>query len=405
MYCRKIELKPKKGQKTKRYVWECTDELPKDPVTGKRKRVTARGKTKPEAKAKVEKKLREATEYGLTTDPEQAGITFEQLAESWLNTHKVNFKESSQRSNEYHVKRFAKYLAKIPVKKITKKTYQNVIDQMWADGYSLNTIYSAHAVAKNIFKQGVNWDVLKSSPADMAVLPKEKVTIEDLEKDEIAEKYLERKELRLFLETVRERGLPTDDVIFIMLAFTGMRVGELCALKWSDVNFETSEFSITKTLFNVNGKKEDYELLTPKTKQSIRKITFDDNMAALLKKHRLTQKEQMMVRRRFWHEGDFVITREDGYPMSPRFVHYRLKRLEKIMIDKYDFKKKLHPHIFRHTHTSILTEEGVDLRVIMQRLGHTDAKTTLSVYTHITNKSKAVAAHKLGNVFEDLTGF
>lgn len=405
MYCRKISLKPKKGEKKERYVWECSEELPKDPVTGKRKRVTARGKTKPEAKAKVERKLREATEYGLTTDPEQAGITFEQLAESWLSTHKVNFKESTQRSNEYHIKRFGKYLAKIPVKNITKKTYQNVIDQMRDEGYAINTIYSAHAVAKKIFKQAVVWDVIKNSPADMVVLPKEKLTIEDLERDEIAEKYLERSELKLFLEVVKEKGLPTDDIIFVMLAFTGMRVGELCALKWSDVDFESKEFSITKTLFNVNSNKEEYELLTPKTKQSARKITFDDSMAAMLKKHRIIQKEQMMAHRHQWHEGDFVITREDGYPMSPRFVHYRLKRLESFMVKDYDFKKKLHPHIFRHTHTSILTEEGVDLRVIMQRLGHTDAKTTLSIYTHITNKSKTVAANKLGNVFDDLTGF
>ncbi len=407
MYCRKVLLKPKKGEKTKKekYVWECTEELPRDPVTGKRKRISARGKTKPEAKSKVEKKLKEVTEFGLTTDPEQSTITFEDLAKSWLDTHKNNIKHSAYRSNQYHVKRFGKYLAKIKARDITKKTYQNVIDQMYKDGYALNTIYSAHAVAKKIFRQAILWDILKSSPADMAVLPKETYTVEDLEKDEMEEKYLEREELKLFLETVQEKGRPTDDILFVMLAFTGMRVGELCALKWSDVDFDNKEFSITKTIFNIDGSKNEYKILTPKTKKSIRKITFDDKMAALLKKHRLSQREQMMARRNLWHDGNFIVTREDGYPLSPRFVHYRLKRLEKILVNEYAFKKKLHPHIFRHTHTAILTEEGVDLRTIMQRLGHTDAKTTLAVYTHITNKSKEVAASKLGNVFNDLAGF
>jgi integrase len=194
---------------------------------------------------------------------------------------------------------------------------------------------------------------------------------------------------------------PNDDAIFTLLSFTGMRVGELLALKWSDINYETKEFSITKTIYNIEGKENEYKLLTPKTKSSIRKITFDDQVALLLKKHKQGQNQQKMRNRSIWHEADFIITREDGYPMSPRFVHYRMKRLEKKLIEK-GINKKLHLHILRHTHTSMLTEAGVDLQAIMKRLGHTDAKTTLSVYTHATKKMKYDAADKLGTVFGDL---
>lgn len=395
MYCRKIHLK-------KGYVWECFEELPKDPVTGKRKRISARGKTKPEAKAKLEKKMQEVTEYGLTTDPSQSKITFEQLANEWLQTHKKNIKTSAQRSREYHVKRLSKYIAKIEVRQITKKMYQNVIDQMEKDGYSYNTIYSAHSVAKNIFKQAIAWDIIKSSPAEMAILPKPKKTIEQIENDEVAESYLERDELKTFLQIVDKYGLPSDDVIFTLLAFTGMRVGELLALKWKDIDFEAKEFNITKTIFNIDGKKDEYKLLPPKTETSIRKITFDERIAQLLKRHKQKQNEQKMQVRTIWHDADFVITREDGYPMSPRFVHYRMKRLEKIMHRETDVKKKLHPHILRHTHTAMLTEAGVDLRAIMQRLGHADAKTTLQVYTHVTDRMKRDAADKLGEIFGDL---
>ncbi|MFY0761830.1 tyrosine-type recombinase/integrase [Metabacillus dongyingensis] len=67
-----------------------------------------------------------------------------------------------------------------------------------------------------------------------------------------------------------------------------------------------------------------------------------------------------------------------------------------------NLKKKLHPHILRHTHTSMLTESGGDLRSIMERLGHTGAKTTLSVYTHVTEKMKIDAAEKLSEAFGDL---
>ncbi|GLY09564.1 tyrosine-type recombinase/integrase [Pseudobacillus badius] len=395
MHCRKVDLK-------KGYVWECTDELAKDPVTGKRKRVSARGRTKPEAKANLERKIKKVTEYGLTTDPEQSSISFEKLAQEWLQVHKKNMKESAQRSREYHVKRFGKYIAKIEVKKITKKMYQNVIDQMQKDGYSFNTIYAAHSTAKRIFKQAIAWDIIHSSPADMVVLPKEKLTIDQIEVDQVGEKYLERDELKTFLDITRTQGLLNDEVIFVLLAFTGMRIGELLALKWNDINFENNEISVTKTIFNIDGKKHEYKLLTPKTKTSIRTISFDENIAQLLDRHEKQQKEQMMKVRNIWHDEGFIITREDGYPMSPRFVHYRMKRLEQKLHEKTNVKKKLHPHILRHTHTSMLTEAGVDLRAIMQRLGHSDAKTTLSVYTHVTEKMKIDASDKLGKVFGDL---
>lgn len=395
MYCRKVDTK--KGK-----VWECTEEIPKDPVTGKRKRVSARGKTKPEAKARLERKIEEVIDYGLTTDPSQSQISFEKIALEWLETYRRNTKDSAFRSNQYHIKRFSKYIAKIPVKQITKKAYQNVIDQMLHDGYSYNTIYSAHSVAKKIFKQAIIWDVIKSSPAEMAVLPKENLTIEEIENDKTEEKYLEREELKEFLTIIDNHGLVSDDVIFTTLIFTGMRVGELLALKWKDIDAESKEISITKTIFNIDGKKDEYKLLTPKTKKSIRKVSIDENLLKLLLKQKNRINEQKMKVRNLWHDENFVITREDGYPMSPRFVHYRMKRLEKFLHQETKCIKPLHPHILRHTHTSMLTEAGADLRAIMQRLGHTDAKTTLSVYTHVTEKMKIDTSDKLAQAFGDL---
>lgn len=406
MYYRKIELtnsqKNSKEVKTKKYVWECVEELPKDPVTGKRKRITARGKTKPEAKAKLEKKLKEATSYGLLDNPNQSKITFEELANEWLKIQKNHTKESAYRSSCYHVKRFGKYISKIQVRLITKKLYQNVLDQMRDDGYSYNTIYSAHTVARKIFKQAKAWDIIDESPSDYAILPKKKVTVEELEKDEIRESYLEKDELRLFLKYTQTRGLEFDVIVFHLLAFTGMRIGELLALKWSDIDFEKKEINIIKTLYNIDGPKEIYKLLPPKTDSSIRKITFDENTEKLLRGHRSEQNRLKMIHRKMWDDKNFIISRSDGTPLSPRFVYYRMKRLENILRKETNFNKHLHPHILRHTHTSLLTEAGANLGAIMQRLGHADAKTTLAVYTHITKNLKQETADKLGSMIKNL---
>ncbi|MDA7027559.1 tyrosine-type recombinase/integrase [Bacillus sp. CLL-7-23] len=382
MYCRKVERK--KGK-----VWECFEYAHKHPVTGKKRQVTATGKTKKEAISKLNNKLEEINEYGLLTGP-TSKIKFIHLAEKWLETVNASGKISSHRSRVYHVKRFAKYVADIEVKNITKKMYQNIINQMYKDGYSINTIRNAHNAAKNIFNQAILWDIIKTSPAQFAKMPTQELTIEQIEKGIIEEKYLENDELDEFLKIVESHGLTNDQEIFYTLAFSGMRVGELCALKEHNLDFENSEIFISKTIFNIDGKMHEYKLLTPKTKGSIRRISIDETIMKMLKKL-ISKNKEKKLSRIDWHDGDFVFTRKNGCPYSPRFVHHRLKRLEKWT----SFNKRLHPHIFRHTHTSMLAEMGIDLPSIMERLGHSDAKTTYVVYTHITKKMKGALNEKV----------
>ncbi|MEK5086588.1 tyrosine-type recombinase/integrase [Paenibacillus sp. FSL M8-0228] len=78
-----------------------------------------------------------------------------------------------------------------------------------------------------------------------------------------------------------------------------------------------------------------------------------------------------------------------------------LIRMERIL-KKTSIKKKATPHIFRHTHISMLTEAEVDIKTIMKRVGHDDAKTTLKVYTHVTEKMKKNANAKIKNHFSDI---
>ncbi|MFE5473443.1 hypothetical protein [Bacillus safensis] len=78
---------------------------------------------------------------------------------------------------------------------------------------------------------------MKHIPTEGAVVPKKRLTVEDIENNPIEEKYFEKEELEEFLLTVKEFGLDMDLERFYLLAFSGMRSGELCALKWTDINF------------------------------------------------------------------------------------------------------------------------------------------------------------------------
>lgn len=136
-----------------------------------------------------------------------------------------------------------------------------------------------------------------------------------------------------------EHGLDSDMLIFTTLSYTGLRIGELLALKWSDVDMNKKRLRVTKTYYNPNNKRE-FTLLTPKIKGSIRKIMFDDVVISLLKKHRIKQREFMLKNGMVYHDEDFIFTGMEGFPMVIKFVQTRLQRL----LAKSDIEKHITLH-------------------------------------------------------------
>lgn len=148
-----------------------------------------------------------------------------------------------------------------------------------------------------IFAKGVEFEVIKNDPTQYAKLPRPQKTVEDIENEEQTVKYLEKEELAYFLKTANEQGLERDYVIFITLAYSGLRVGELCSLKWKDLDYQERTVSITKTYYNPKNKATDYQLLTPKTNTSRRTIELAHVVFKELEKHKARQNELKMMHR------------------------------------------------------------------------------------------------------------
>jgi integrase len=257
-----------------------------------------------------------------------------------------------------------------------------------------------HVTAGMIFKYAIKEKMRLDNPCTGAVIPAKKLTVEELETNPIEEKYLERKELFEFLHAVKQHGMEYDLEWFYLLAFSGMRSGEILVLKWDDLNFKTNEVRIIKTLYNPTNNMYKYELDTPKTKGSIRTIDIDDDVMKLLKTHKVKQAAKNLANKnkKDIHRGNFVFCRDNGYPFTQKNIQIRMERLLK----KTTIKKHATPHIFRHTHISMLAEAGVDITTIMNRVGHDDMKTTMEVYTHVTEKMKKNASEKIKNTFGDI---
>lgn len=142
--------------------------------------------------------------------------------------------------------------------------------------YAKSTIESAHVTAGLVFKYAIKHKYRKDNPHTGAVMPVKMATVEDLEKDTVAEKYLERHELTEFLAAAREHGKERDMESFYL---SGMRSSEMCSLKWSDIHYQANEIRIINTIYSA-GRQGGYELTPPKTVGSIRTIDIDSNVMA-----------------------------------------------------------------------------------------------------------------------------
>lgn len=193
-----------------------------------------------------------------------------------------------------------------------------------------------------------------------------------------------------------------DYPIFLLLAYTGLRAGELCALKWSDIDFGEFTISISKTYYNPTNNRKEYKLLPPKTPSAVRLIDIDDTVINELNKHKVAQKQTMMKYRDTYHDRSFVFASIEealpGHPLYVKKIENRMRRLLKIA----KLNPELTPHSLRHTHTSLLAQAGVSLPQIMERLGHKDEDTTKNVYLHMTKEMKKEASQKFKELMENL---
>ena len=386
--------------KSGKTVWEAVADGPTDPVTGKRKQIRRRGTTKREAREKVQNAIRSLTDDGIDESAAER-VTFDKAAEHWLKVYELTgVKKSTIRVRQKEINILNKHIAKLPIIKVTPLRYQKLINDI-APHYARTTVQGVNICARMIFKQAIRDKIIKHNPTDDVVIPKKRRSVKDIEKDEISEKYFERDELETFLKAVDEYGLENDKEWFYLLAFTGMRSGELLALKWSDVDFENNEIRITKTMYNPNNNMREYELTPPKTDGSVRTITVEDEIMDMLKSHYMKQKKMYMKYRHEieeFHDANFVFAHSNGYPFVHRNIIDRMDRIMGFTL----IEKKAKPHLLRHTHISMMTEAGVDLATIMDRVGHEDVQTTLNIYTHVSKKMKKDASTKIKNLYENV---
>ena len=189
---------------------------------------------------------------------------------------------------------------------------------------------------------------------------------EKAKKRDASMEYLEADELRSVLDQL-SGTMP--GYLCHFLALTGCRIGEAAALTWSDIDGEY--IHITKAYKPENG------VSTPKTAHSVRDVYIQPELAAFLKDFKEWRNLHLLAS---GIRTDLLFFSRFGHPYTSSNLWRMLKDI--------DCQKHLHPHIFRHTHTALLAEQGASLEAIARRLGHGDSKITRQIYFHVTERMK-----------------
>lgn len=297
--------------------------------------------------------------------------TFGEWSNLWLTEIMApTLKESTYAS---YSKKLQLYILPIvgkrPLKKITALDMDKVISRL-AETLAASSIHIVFRIVKSCFEAAKERGYIYLNPCERTTLPK-------VDKKKVLALTREQQKAVEAESTKDVKGLP------VLLALeTGMRIGEICALKWEDIDFESSILRVQRTKQRISlpsstGQRTKIVETKPKTTNANRSIP----LSVKVKNALLQWKEQSV--------SEYVIASE-GHSLEPRTISYRFERIKrKIGLDNISF------HALRHTFATRCVELGVNIAAISSLLGHSSIKLTLDTYTNSFIEEQRIAIKKL----------
>jgi integrase len=260
-------------------------------------------------------------------------------------------------------------------------------------GLGPRTIEYAQAVLRRALQFAVEWEILDRNPAAARFRAAKRKRVSQSSAKRI--QFLTPEQTRKFLSAVQ--GTPYQ-ALYTVAVTTGLRPEELYGLRWKDLDLNSRKLTVNQVLSRTRSKKGEkaarFVFGPPKTERSRRTIDFPAFVVPVLIEHEHKLLETKTLAGARWKENGLVFPTEIGTPADERNV---LRRFQKVCSD--NGLPKLRVYDLRHTHASLLINEGVHAKRISERLGHSSIKLTMDTYGHLFEGSDRDSAEKMERLF------
>ena len=315
---------------------------------------------------------------------------FAEFAERWKEEYALkHLKLTSLDTLGHKMSRINEEIGHLKLEKINKRTIQELIQKLLNGSGShkplcAKTVKNYISYVSSVLNYAISLDMLSSNPCRNANLPPvKKVTREMYTLDEA----------QLFIDKLIEKAPIMYQCYFILMIYSGFRRGEMCGLTWDDIDFDNHIITINKALYHITEKGATID--TPKTAASNRSLRIADEVFDFLqrlKEHYEKEADRLGTK---WIENNFVFKRNDGSILSPLAPNEWLHRF----CDREGLKYVV-PHSFRHLNASLLIDSGASVKAVQACMGHSEASTTLNIYTHLFSKAQAKASQAVASNFK-----
>lgn len=359
----------KRKTKDNQVHYQAVVEAAYDRSTGKRKRIY---KTVKGTKKQAEHYLREMiAEIENNTYVNESNVTVKEWMNTWVELY---LKDKSPTTVAGYKKQIDSYIipqfGNVPLQSLTTLEIQRWVNGLYDCSPASNKPISAKTV-RNIFlnlqaacRKAVVLEMLKKNPCDNVVLRKsESRVVNPYSADEVKE----------LVNAVKGTDLEVPMLIDLSL---GLRRGELLALQWNDIDFEKNCVHIRHNI--VLDKDRNIVTKKPKSKSGDRVIALSPKLSVILKQARVKYFENKLKAGSKFQDNNLVVCKPDGSPYNPDSFSSKFRRFIK--------KNKLRPirlHDIRHTNCTQLLMNGVDMKTMQERLGHSDYSITANTYSHV----------------------
>lgn len=266
-------------------------------------------------------------------------------------------------------------LGEVELRDLTVQDVQKFLNAKHKAGLSPRTVQFIRAILRNALAQALAWGLVQRNVAAIAKPPRQ-------ERKEV--QALSSAEARQLMAHTREHRLGN---LFAIALFTGMRQGELFGLRWPDLDLDRGTLTVRQAAQKIGG---EWKMVEPKSATSRRTIRLSAGAVAALRDQKQRVKAQRIEAGELWVEWGLVFPSTLGSPLDPASVTHALQRqLRDAGLPRVRF------HDLRHTCATMLLEQGVPARVVMDQLGHSQISLTLNTYSHVLPAMRDDAANAL----------